>query len=202
MKTIILHGLGQTPASWNKVISRLGGGTVCLDLFAPLTDVSFPALYDSLSGFLDSQSEPFDLCGLSLGAVAALKYAVERPGKVSRLALIAAQYKTSKALIALQDLMFRFMPEKNFEDVGLSKADFIKLCRSTAEVDLSGELGKVDCPVLLLCGSEDKVNLKASERLEKLLRNAKLKVIENAGHELNSDAPEALADTLTEFFKR
>lgn len=202
MKTIILHGLGQTPASWDKVSSRLGGGTVCPDLFAPLTDVSFPALYDSLSGFLDSQSEPFDLCGLSLGAVAALKYAVEKPGKVSSLALIAAQYKTSKALIALQNLMFRFMPEKNFEGVGLSKADFIKLCRSTAEVDLSGELGKVDCPVLLLCGSEDKVNLKASERLEKLLRNAKLKVIENAGHELNSDAPEALADTLTEFFKR
>ena len=203
MKTIFLHGLGQTPESWNAVISRFGADSVCPDLFAPLeNDVSFPALYASLSEFLDSQTEPFDLCGLSLGAVAALKYAVENPGKVRKLALIAAQYKTPRALIALQNLMFRFMPEKNFESVGLSKADFIKLCISTAEVDLSGGLGNVSCPVLLLCGSEDKVNLKASEKLEKLLPDAKLRIIENAGHELNSDAPEALADALAEFFKR
>ena len=61
-----------------------------------------------------------------------------------------------------------------------------------------GDYGRV----LLLCGSEDKVNLKASEKLEKLLPDAKLKIIENAGHELNSDAPEALACALAEFFKR
>ena len=203
MKTIFLHGLGQTPESWNAVISRFGADPVCPDLFAPFeNDVSFPTLYDSLFEFLDSQTEPFNLCGLSLGAVAALKYAVEKPEKLGKLALIAAQYKTPKALIALQNLMFRFMPEKNFESVGLSKADFMKLCRSTAEVDLSGGLGNVSCPVLLLCGSEDKVNLKASEKLEKLLPDAKLKIIENAGHELNSDAPEALAGALAEFFKR
>ena len=36
MTTVLLHGLGQTPDSWDAVARNLGGNTLQPDLFAPV----------------------------------------------------------------------------------------------------------------------------------------------------------------------
>lgn len=44
----------------------------------------------------DKFDEPIDWCGLSLGGVLALNYAIERPDKVKSLVLIATPYMIPK----------------------------------------------------------------------------------------------------------
>nr|WP_288347242.1 hypothetical protein [uncultured Anaerostipes sp.] len=52
------------------------------------------------------------------------------------------------------------------------------------------------CPVIIICGEKDTVNLKASKRLAKLLPQAELHIVPGAGHEINKEAPEAIAAIL------
>ena len=47
----------------------------------------------------DKENEEIVLCGLSLGAVLTLNYAIDHPDKVKALVLIAAQYKMPKKLL-------------------------------------------------------------------------------------------------------
>ena len=65
---------------------------------------------------------------------------------------------------------------------------------------LKKELDSIKCPVLILCGENDTANKKASAELKELLPDARLQIIENSGHEVNTDAPRELARALTEFF--
>lgn len=202
MKTILIHGLGQTSKSWDATLSHMKSEDIlCPDLFGLLHgEVNYPALYSAFSDYCDNTEGALNLCGLSLGAVLALQYAIGHPGKVHSLALIAAQYRMPKTLLRIQNLIFRFMPDRKFEGIGLSKNDFIRLCRSTMDLDFRKELDSVKCPVLILCGENDTANKKASAELVELLPDARLHIIENSGHEVNADAPQDLAMALTEFF--
>lgn len=67
------------------------------------------------------------------------------------------------------------------------------------ELDYSGELNKISCPVLVICGEKDRANRKASQELASRLAHAEFCVIEQAGHEVNVDAPERLAEALDGF---
>ena len=52
------------------------------------------------------------------------------------------------------------------------------------------------CPVTIVCGEKDSANLKASKKLNELLPHATLQIVPGAGHEINKDAPEAIAAVL------
>lgn len=67
--------------------------------------------------------------------------------------------------------------------------------------DFCGRLWRIRCPVLVLCGSRDRANRKASIELAGLLKNAGFQVVAGAGHEINTEAPEALAERLRAFYK-
>ena len=128
----------------------------------------------------------------------ALNYAIDHPERVKALVLIAPQYKMPRTLLKLQNILFRFMSKSAFSQTGFQKADFIRLCRSMAELDFSRSLRKVTCPTLILCGEHDRANQKAARMLAGLLKNAQFQQIPNVGHEVNVDAPEALAKALHE----
>lgn len=200
MKYIYLHGLGQTPDSWNRVLGHLNAPTdsICPDL-AKLVhgrEANYPDLYAAFSALCDTIEDDLTLCGLSLGGVLALNYTIDHPEKVKSLVLIATPYKMPKQLLRLQNILFRFMPKSAFSQTGFQKTDFIRLCRSMAELDFSRSLRKVTCPVLVLCGEHDRANQKAARMLAGLLKNAAFQQIPNAGHEVNTDAPERLAEIL------
>ena len=105
MGKVFVHGLGQIPESWNAVLPFIdkAEGHVCPNLVAGVKNqsVNYKNLYKTFSELCDKFDEPIDLCGLSLGGVLALNYAIERPGKIKTLDLIATPYKMPKMLLKL-----------------------------------------------------------------------------------------------------
>ena len=206
MVDIFVHGLGQTPASWNKVIDNMEqlDNFHCPNLCEMIKGkaVSYSALYSSFAEYCNKFDEPINLCGLSLGGVLALNYVIDNPTKVNSLVLIAAQYKMPQNLLKFQNLIFKLMPAKMFDETGFGKKEFIALSKTMMDIDFSADLGNVSCPVLLLCGEKDNANREASLKLNDNLKNSSFKIIENASHEVNIDNPEKLAIFLCEFLCR
>ena len=203
MTTVFLHGLGQTGASWNKTIALLPNENVCLcpNLSELLVgkQATFQNLYAGFESYCDRISGTFCLCGLSLGGVLALQYAANHPQRLNSLILMGAQYRSPKLLLAIQNLIFRFMKESNFQELGFGKDDFIRLCATTGQVNLTAALPGIPCPALVLCGENDSPNKKAARGLSRGIPGSKLVFIPQAGHELNKDCPEKLADILQKF---
>lgn len=206
MRPIFLHGLGQTPASWEKTIAQLESAQDCVcPNLAKLyqgDNITYQNLYEGFSEICDEFDEPLDLCGLSLGGVLALNYTIDHPEKVNSLVLIAAQYKMPKGLLKLQNILFQLIPKSMFQQTGLGKKEFIRLCKAMMELDFSSSLQKVSCPTLILCGQRDSANKKASTELAGLLKNAKLQIIPGSGHEVNIEAPKKLSEALGVFYKK
>lgn len=202
MPILYLHGLGQTPSAWSKTLAHLPQthAPVCPDLASFLSLSNEPASYDTMyRAFCQSCEtfdEPFALCGLSLGAVLALNYAVDHPGRVSAMVLAAPQYHMPKNLLKIQNILFKFMPDSAFADMGLTKQDFISLTNSMTELNFTSRLDHVSCPVTVVCGERDCANRKASVKLTELLPNAEFVSVSNAGHEINVDAPDKLAEII------
>lgn len=205
MKYLYLHGLGQTSDSWNNVIkeTEVANDSISLSLNDMLADKC--ATYDELYSALIREFDKYDdivLCGLSLGAVLALNYALDYPNKVKSLVLIAPQYKMPKMLLRLQNIMFKFMPASNFDSIGFKKEDFISLCASMAKLDFSHSLDKISCPVLVVCGEKDNVNKKVAKELVNHLKDAKYLELSNTGHEANVESSKELAIELDKFYTK
>ena len=206
MHSIYLHGLGQTPASWENLISQLESAACseCPDLTALCQgkQAAYRNLYDGFSKICLELDEPVDLCGLSLGGVLALHYTIEHPERVNSLILIAAQYKMPKGLLTFQNILFRLMPKSMFQQTGFGKNEFIRLCKSMMELDFTDSIQKVSCPTLIVCGERDSANKRAAVELAGLLKHAELQIISGSGHEVNTEAPERLAEVLRGFYRQ
>lgn len=200
MKYILLHGMGQNASSWDKTISYLPdtAETICPELsnFFSEGNCNYSEMYSSFCRYCNRFSEPLNFCGLSLGAVLALNYAIDFPQKVISLILIAPQYNMPKFLLKVQNVLFKFMPESQFKDIGLKKKDFITLTNSMVDMDFTSSLNKINSPVIVICGEKDNVNKKAAIKLAKELPNAKFSTIDNSGHEVNVDNPQGLANAM------
>jgi len=161
---------------------------------------SYPALRRAFARYCDGLKGPINLCGLSLGAVLALDYAAARPGRVCSLVLIGGRDAMPSSLLKGQDLIFRLMPRRAFGGMGLTKGQTRALAASMARMDLSGRPGAVRCPALVVCGARDWANRGAAFRLARGIPGAKLRLIPGAGHEVNREAPDALARALRHFY--
>lgn len=203
---IYLHGLGQTADSWSKIISQLhpDKDVMCPNLADLLKgkDPTYHNLYSSFSAMCDAVEGSLCLCGLSLGGVVALNYAIDHPEKVQQLVLIAAQYKIPEKTLRFQNVLFRFMPDAMFRQMGFDKSGFLKLCRSMMKLDFSRMLYKVSAPTLVICGKKDLANRGASEKLTSLITNSEIEMLDGVGHEVNLEAPERLEKVLCEFYHR
>ena len=205
MNLLLLHGLGQGPGSWDGVLDVLGPdpGAACPDLFGLCGGApDYPALYAALEDYAGALPEPVLLCGLSLGAVLALDYAIRCPERVAGLVLVAPQYKMPRTLLRLQNAVFRIMPERAFAQTGLGKRDILRLTASMMDLDLRDGLARVDCPALILVGERDSANRKAARELAGLLPRATVREVPGAGHEVNVDAPRELAEALRGFWEK
>ena len=204
MKYLYLHGLGQKPDSWNRAIkeTKVSGSSISLSLaeMSEEKDVTYKELYSAFSEVCDKEDEEIVLCGLSLGAVLALNYAIDHPDKIKALVLIAAQYKMPEKLLKFQNVLFRLMPNSMFKQTGFTKADVISLCDTMAELDFTESLHNVSCPVLIVCGENDNANKKASKELACYLSKSSFYELLKTGHEVNIEAPEEMAMVLQKFY--
>ncbi len=76
MKTILLHGLGQTSSSWKNTINTMGKSAdiLCPNLFDWFEDkeVCYQVLYLAFSEYCKQFSEPVNICGLTSASEIAL----------------------------------------------------------------------------------------------------------------------------------
>ncbi|MDO5100676.1 MAG: alpha/beta hydrolase [Eubacteriales bacterium] len=203
MSHILIHGLGQTASAWEQTINELQIDTEihCPNVFhLCVGSMKYSNLYKGFSEYCDTVDDKLHLCGLSLGGMLALQYAISHSDRVGSLVLIGARYQIPKRLMAIQNIIFKLMPEKMFGNMGLSKSDIIALTKSMLDIDFKKDLGVIDCPVLIICGEKDRANLKAAKQLHMILRRSKLRMIPHVGHEVNIDNPTELGKVLNDFY--
>ena len=72
MKTVFLHGLGQTAQDWKEVAQQLSISDVdCPELFSSTEDeISYSQILGDLEQRYLEVKEPLRICGLSLGVSA------------------------------------------------------------------------------------------------------------------------------------
>lgn len=205
MKYIFLHGLGQTPSSWNDVIQFINPADVLCPDFSSLLrgrEINYSNLYAAFSEYCAELSEPLNICGLSLGGIIALQYGIEHPDQIHSLVLIGTQYVMPAKLLKFQNLVFRLMPDSAFKAMGFGKQDFIHLSKSMMNLNFQHDLKKIKCPVLVVCGAKDRANKQAALQLKEQLPFAEFTMIAKAGHEVNVQAPRQLSCVLHSFFQR
>jgi len=94
MKTVFLHGLGQTAQDWKEVAQQLSISDVdCPELFSSTEDeISYSQILGDLEQRYSEVKEPLRICGLSLGALLAIDFAIRHEEKVDSLVLIGSLY--------------------------------------------------------------------------------------------------------------
>lgn len=200
---IFLHGLGQTAASWDKVFAVLRiQDPVCPDLLSMLKgkNINYSDLFRQFEKTCNEYHGMINICGISLGAVLALNYAAEHLQRVQSLILIAPQFKMPKGMLYVQNIAFHLMPEIKFLEMGISKKDALSLTKSMLRLDFSAELSRLTCPIMIICGEKDKANRKAAISMNNKILNAKFSLVAQAGHEVNIEAPEELANLIEKFW--
>lgn len=204
MEYIFIHGLGQHASSWTEVVHHmdLSGTTLCPDLlsFLPDSSASYAKLYEAFSEYCSRGGEPLALCGLSLGGILALNYAIDHPSRMNSLVLISTPYEMPVHLLKLQSLIFKCMPASAFRKMGFPKETLLRLTDSMTTLNFRGSLSAVTCPTLILCGQKDRSNQKASQSLARLIPGAAYQLIPGATHEANTTSPKQLASQLSPFY--
>ncbi len=205
-KKILVHGSGHKAASWKETISYMtkDENIMCLNLSSILEEkeASYKNLYCSFIKYCNKIDGQIHLCGLSLGGILSLNYALDFPQKVKTLVLVGTPYKIPKMAFGFQNIVFRFLPKSIFETMAFDKKDTFALANTMKNIDFSDKLNNINCPTLILCGKKDSANIKSAYYLSQNIKNAELKVIENTGHVVNEENPKALAKILNEYYLR
>jgi len=202
VKLVLLHGLGTGPEAWQPQVDALGGAR---DVLTPrlVLDDRFTIqgeaerLRDELPG------EPVELCGLSLGALVALRMAVVNPDRVRRLVLCAGFARLPpghRLLQALVGTAASLAPARARRELGdLDSRALRAVFREGRRFDASGELARVTMPTLVLVGERDRPNTSLAQALAGALPDARFEVVPGAGHAANVDAPAVVSTALRAF---
>ena len=203
---IFVHGSGHKGASWDKTISYMTNSEdiVCPNLSYILEgkEASYENLYSSFVKYCGEIDGQIHLCGLSLGGILTLNYALDYPQKVKTLVLIGTPCKVPKMAFGFQNIIFRFLPKSVFETMAFDKKDTFALGNTMKNLDFSDRVKNITCPTLVLCGKKDSANMKSALYLSQNIKNAELQVIENTGHVVNEENPEGLAKILDAYYSQ
>ena len=205
MKKILIHGSGHRADSWTKVIEYMNNDKdmLCpnLDTILNGKEASYTNLYSSFAEYCNKIDGKIDLCGLSLGGILALNYAIDYPEKVERLILIGTPHKVPKVMFSIQNVFFKLLPKSIFATMAFDKKNTFILGKTMKKLDFSNRVHKVQCPTLVISGEKDSANIKSAYYLSKNIKNSKLKIIENTGHIVNEENPKELSRVISEFWK-
>lgn len=208
MINILVHGLGQDEKSWNEVKNQLNNNGINVEtpnLFSIVKNyqLNYENMYKTFADYCNSFNEKINLVGLSLGGVLAIDYITEFPEKVNSIILIGTPYEIPKNIFTIQNIIYKFMPKRIFEKMGCPKKDMISLLDSMKNLSIPEKAPNIKINTLIICGEKEKdnINMKSAKQLNKVIKNSKFKIIENAGHEANIDNPIELASTIYDFWK-
>lgn len=202
MKLIFLHGLGQSADSWKEVQALLVDyPSESLELF-PSRVSTYKEAKARIYQHLSKEKEPFILVGLSLGAALALELSSYDLPNLQGMVLSGCPLKLSGNIpYFIQLMIFKLLPKKVFEKQGADKSLLVGVSEELKTLDLTDIARHCPYPTLLICGSEDKPNLKSMKRLHQLIPEAQFQIIPNGPHVLNSHNPKEFAEKVRRFLE-
>lgn len=203
---VLLHGVGQAPMAWEDVVVALYGSRRLLTPWVPglrPTEREVLPLADAAAA-LDQQLmleglRQVDVCGLSYGAMVATRLAADFPERVRRLVLVAGQVRPPGMLMRAQSAALKLVPASRFADSGVSKERLLQALEVARAADLRDALAQVQAPTLVLVGAKDRANQPGSRALADGIPDARLRIVDGAGHAINEEAPAALTGLLRDF---
>jgi pimeloyl-ACP methyl ester carboxylesterase len=226
---ILIHGAGGTHLSWPPQIRRLAEEKIyALDLPGHGKSEgegrqSIDEYADDVIAFMaELKIRSAVIVGISLGSAIALALALKYPKQVLGLGLLGSGSKLPVSPMLLETAGNPIAFESAVETVikncfsSESPQNLIELSKRTMleirppvllgdllacnEFDVTSQLDKIKAPTLIVCGAEDKMMpLKFSELLHAGMVNSQLHVLENAGHMVMQEQPDAVADLLKKF---
>jgi len=223
-KLYIIHGWSYNLDKWQAITPYLKAHdleTVFLKV-PGLTEPSDKVWdIDGYVDWLDKQLAKVDkpiVVGHSNGGRIALNYAHQHPGRIKSLILIDSAGiphnefgpKTKRAifrLIAHVGKIFAFIPgvkRAYYRAIGANDyyeapANMKQTLRNMLKSDSQIDYSEIDLPVTLIWGSEDSITpLKDGRKLQQLLPNSRLEIINGARHAPQSTNAEEVANLIAD----
>lgn len=203
---VFLHGIGVGPESWNQQLSGLPPG---FEGIAPairglnqtsVAGFSLDGAARDIGDLLDRKGiDRAHLCGLSLGALIATRFAIDHPDRCASLVLSGGQVHPNPILMRLQHSVLRVLPQRIMAPPGMTKPAMLKVLRDLAVTDFGPDLPKIRARTLVLCGARDRANLGAARQLANGIRGAQLRIVRGAGHQWNTRMPRRFNAELNAF---
>lgn len=202
---ILLHGPGHAGRMWKPQVAALSRRFHVLTPDLPGFGRSpgpfqFQTASEAIFDLAARQRRPAYLCGLSAGAMVAMKTAAEHADVIAGLIVSGAQ--VTPAQTAPKTLrLYRRIPgwtARLFSDVE-NRSGWHDLIDELAAADLTSALPLITAPTLVLCGSRDRANLPAAHLITDCVAGAHLWVVPHVGHMWNAQAPKLFNDVVAQF---
>ena len=202
MKLIFLHGLGQSADSWKEVQDFLADyPSEAIELF-PSGVGTYQEAKERIYQYLSKETEPFVLVGLSLGAALALELSNYDLPNLQALVLSGCPLKLEGNIpFYIQSLIFKLLPKRIFERQGVDKSLLVVVSDELKKLDLRDVARNCPYPSLLICGSQDKPNLKSMKGLQQLMQDSQFQIIPDGPHILNRAKPKEFAEITRSFLE-
>ena len=202
MKLMFLHGLGQSADSWKEVQDLLADyPSEAIELF-PTGVGTYQEAKECIYQHLSEETEPFVLVGLSLGAALALELSSYDLPNLQALVLSGCPLKLAGNIpFYIQSLIFKLLPKRIFEKQGADKSLLVGVSEELKTLDLREIARNCSYPTLLICGSQDKPNLKSMKGLQQLIPNSQFQIIPDGPHVLNRVKPKEFAEITRSFLE-
>jgi len=226
---VLIHGAGGNRLHWPPQVRRLAGYRVfAVDL--PGHGRSPGIGEQSIAGYARrllqwADAIPFSRAvwvGHSMGGAIAQHLALHTPERVAALALVGpggrlrvhptileGVAKVETFLATVETIVQWSFAPRSDERLRQLAAQRMAETRPTVlhgdflacdRFDALGEVARITCPTLVLCGAEDRMTPpRYAEYLARHIPNARLVIIPQAGHMVMLEKPEAVAQALREF---
>ena len=225
---ILLPGLLCDERLWAAQTKGLAGSArvITPDL------IGYESIESMADGVLDRVPGGFSLAGFSMGGCVALEVVANAPERVRRLALLStspkgilpavrSHYLDSIASIEaggldayLADAFPLYVAPVRAHDRALWNI-FVAMAKSLGPAvavrqmhsllaywGFRGDLGRIACPAVIICGQEDRrTPVAVHEELAGQIPGARLRVIERAGHFTPLEEPQAVTDVLRDWLR-
>jgi len=230
---VFVHGAGGTHQKWAGQLEEGMEGWLVAALDLPGHGASSGSALESAAAYADTlvdfikqsaMPRPLILVGHSMGAIIVLQTALNYPDRVDGLVLIGAGARMpvnpqmleqlAKGTFDTGFLKIAYGPEAPAE---LVQAELEQIAQAPQQqlfidfnacnnFDVSGRLGEIGVPVLILVGDKDKMTpLKASQYLDENIKNSALHTINGSGHhpmlEKKAETNQAIRQFLQAQFK-
>jgi len=194
---------------------------------------SFPTVRELASDLLKKAPKSFSLLGHSMGGIVAMEIYSQEPNRIEKLILMDTNPKAEldevklkrepqikdvregKLLEVMRDEMKpNYLAESENKssvldvcmDMALSLGPDVFINQSRAlqkRADQLNTIQSINIPVLIMCGSEDKLcNVERHEMMHNMISDSDLKIINNAGHMPTLEQPRETTEVLKEWLMK